>query len=334
MKEQTFFNPKTAAYFNPSKDHRVVVITGGNSGLGWYTILHLYLHGYVVYILGRNERKIESAIAEIRAEASKRTDQYSEDEKKQRFVGRLNYIHADLTDLKSVETAAKELLSQEKQVHILINNAGLMGVPHEITKDGYEIQYQVNYAAHFLLTLELLPALKNVYETTGITPRVVSLSSLGHNAAYKYFHPSSTLKMFPSFAFTWVRYGNAKAAQIEFTKQLAKEYPKILSISVHPGVVTGTELYNHWKTIPVIGFFASQTFKAAGAVGGVSNEEGSLASLRAALDSSLTAEKDNGKYLTTGGIESTASKVASDPENAKTTWDWNLENFKKLGFNV
>ncbi|EMG46605.1 ENV9 Probable oxidoreductase ENV9 [Candida maltosa Xu316] len=320
-----FFDPSTAPYYDPKTERRVAFITGGNSGIGWFTALHLYLHGYVVYVAGRTESKVLKAIEEIKEEAQKR--------KTTNPFGQLNYVYIDLLDLSTVPKAVAQFAQQEKSLDVLINNAGLMGVPYEVTKDDYEIQYQVNFVSHFLLTLKLLPFLQTAV-LQGVTPRIVNLSSIGHNFEFKHFKPEENkLNKFPNSAYTWVRYGIAKASQIQFAKELAIKYPEILSLSVHPGVILGTELYNYWKTVPYIGFIAKGIFAAADKTIGVSNEEGSLATLRAALDPNLTL-KENGDYLVTGGTIESPSGIASNPKYAQETWDWNIEQLNKRGFNV
>lgn len=318
-----FFNPTSAPFYNPQEQKRVAFLTGGNSGIGWFTALHLYLHGYVVYLAGRTESKVLKAIDEIKVEAEKRktTDP----------VGELNYLHMDLLDLSSVSKVVEEFSKKEQSLDILINNAGLMGVPFEVTKDDYEIQYQVNFVSHFLLTLKLIPFLENAAKA-GVTPRIINLASVGHNFEFKHIPPQNNkLNNFPNSIYTWVRYGLAKTSQIQFAKELAVKYPNILSFSVHPGVVIGTELYNYWKNLPVIGLAAKGVFAAADRTIGVTVEEGSLATLRAALDPSLTL-KENGDYLITGGSIEQPSKIASNPEYAEETWNWNIEQLKRRGF--
>lgn len=332
MGKKDFFDPTTAEYLNPKTQRRVVLITGGNSGIGYYTALHLFLHGYVVYIAGRTALKVEKAISDIEIEASKRADKYTDEEKKSRFFGSLKYLYIDLLDLSTVVGAAEEFGKIESKLHILISNAGIMGVPYQVSKDGYEIQYQVNFVSHFLLTFKLLPYLNNVIDE-GITPRVITLSSLGHNMSYKYFHPSNLLDKSPNFYYTWLRYGNAKAAAIEFMKKFAEEYPKILSASVHPGVIIDTELYNHWKNMAVFGYAAKGFFAFADKTIGISLEEGSFATLKAALDPKLTL-KDSGAYYVDGGQVGKPSKVATKQENIDTTWNWNLEELEKKGFMI
>ncbi|KAG2731802.1 hypothetical protein G9P44_005389 [Scheffersomyces stipitis] len=330
---KNFYNPNTAPYYDPKTDRRVVFITGGNSGIGWFTILHLYLHGYVVYIAGRTESKVLTAIDEIKQEAEKRTTAAG-DEALKRPLGELSYLHIDLLDLSSVDEAAKQFASKEKKLHVLINNAGLMGVPYELTKDKYEVQYQVNYVSHFLLSLKLLPQLQAVVDEGKVQPRVVTLASVGHNFAFKHFAPSDTINKNPNVIYTWVRYGQAKTANIQFASEFAKKYPDILSVSVHPGIILGTELYNYWKKLPVIGWIFKGSSWFLDKSIGVSNEEGATASLKLAMDPSVTAAEDNGKYYSTGGVEDTASKIARDPEFAKLTWDWNLEQLNERGFHL
>lgn len=325
VNKSNFFKPESAPFYNPKDQRKVALITGGNSGIGWFTALHLYLHGYIVYVAGRTESKVLKAIEDIKVEAEKR--------KGSNPTGELNYIHIDLTDLSTVPKAVDQFSEKEQSLDILINNAGLMGVPYEVTKDDYEIQYQVNFVSHFLLTMKLIPFLENAAEK-GVTPRIVNLASVGHNFEFKHIPPEKNkLNNFPNSFYTWVRYGLAKTSQIQFAKELAVKYLTILSLSVHPGVILGTELYNYWKNLPVIGLAAKGVFAAADKTIGVSVEEGSLASLRAALDPSLTL-KENGSYFTTGGTIDNPSKIASNPEYAEETWTWNIEQLKKRGFLV
>lgn len=330
-KRSDYYDPESAPYYNPKENRRVALVTGGNSGIGWFTALHLYLHGYVVYVAGRTELKVLKAIDDIKEEAGKRQAAYSEAEKSERSTGTLTYIHLDLCDLATVAKCAEDFAAKEPKLDVLINNAGLMGVPYELTKDGYEIQYQVNFVAPFLFTLLLVPTLKNA-KSNG-APRVILLSSLAHNSAYKYFEPTDTIHKKPNFIFTWVRYGNAKAAAIGFIRKFAKLHPDILAFSVHPGIIFDTELYNHWKNMPIVGSFAKASFKVSHSLVGVTVEEGSLATLKTALDPSLDS-KDSGSYWETGGIRGRPSQIATKDENAEKTWLVNVKLLKEKGFDV
>lgn len=325
-----FYDPSTAAYYNPAEERKVAIVTGGNSGIGWYTVLHLYLHGYIVYVAGRNDEKVAQAIKEISAEAESRISLHSETEQKSKPVGELHSLHFDCCDLKSVEICAEEFMKKEEKLDILINNAGVMAVPFETTKDGYEIQYQVNLVAPFLFTMKLLPSLEKATSESS-TPRVITLSSIGHNMSVKYWDPSDPINKFPSAVYSWVRYGNAKRGAIEFMLKFAQNYPKILAFSVHPGVITDTRLYDWWTSLPKIGPLFKLGFQACGKVMGVSSEEGALATLRAALDTKL-GPKESGSYLVTGGPIERPSSVALKKENIDTTWEYNLRLLTEKGF--
>ncbi|EGW34677.1 uncharacterized protein SPAPADRAFT_57726 [Spathaspora passalidarum NRRL Y-27907] len=327
MVNNKFYDPTTAPYLDPKEDRQVVFITGGNSGIGWYTCLHLYLHGYIVYVGGRTESKVVKAIEDIKTEAKARGEKYTPEERQNRHFGELNYVYIDLTDLSTVPKAVETFGSKENKLDVLINNAGIMGVPYEETKDGYEIQYQVNFVAPLLLTLKMVP-----YLLATDKPRVVNVSSIGHNAEFKYFAPQNHhFNNFPNSVYTWLRYAKSKGSQIQGAKALAKQYPEILSLSVHPGVIIGTELYYHWRNIPGLKYVTNAAFAVLDKTIGVSNEEGSLASLRAAMDPELTL-KDNGNYFTTGGIADTPSSVASKQSNIEETWKWNIEQLEERGY--
>lgn len=328
MSTSNFYDPTTAEYLNPQVVRKVAIVTGANSGIGWFTALHLYLHGYVVYLAGRTESKVEKAIVDIKQEAEKRTSVYTEEEKTVRFTGSMTFIHFDCCDLKSVVDCAEDFIAKEPKLDILINNAGVMGVPYEITKDGYEIQFQVNAVAPLLFTLKLTPAL--IAATSVSQPlRVICVSSMGHKMTQVYRSPTDTMNRSPDVYYTWLRYSNAKVSEIHFMKKFAQLHPDILAYSVHPGVILETELLKYWRSLPYIQPLVRCSEWIISKVIGVSQEEGSLATLRAALDSNKEA---NGSYLSTGGILTEPSSVALNPEYIEKAWTENVELLKTKGF--
>jgi len=149
----------------PDQTGRVVLVTGGNTGLGYVTCQELLAKGAKVYLAGRQSQKSEDAIERLKKETGK---------------DNVHLLPVDLSELKSVRTAAETFLSKEKRLDILINNAGVLAVPvDELTKDGYDMHFGVNLLAHHHLTVLLLPAL-----IAADTPaRVVNLSSFGHQFA-------------------------------------------------------------------------------------------------------------------------------------------------------
>lgn len=332
MSQINFYDPSTAEYLDPQTNRKVAIVTGANSGIGWFTALHLYLHGYVVYIAGRNEAKVEKAITDIKQEAESRTAKYTEEEKQVRFTGSLTFIYFDCCDLKIVADCAEQFLAKEPKLNILINNAGLMAVPHEVTTDGYEIQYQVNFVAPLLFSLKLIPALTAA--TSESDPlRVICVSSTGHKMTKSYFSPTDTFNKTPNFYYTWIRYSNAKAAEIQFMKKFAELHPDILAYSLHPGVILETELFSYWRNLsllrPVMNVLEWVIAKAVN----VSPEEGCMATLRAALDNSPQRE-ESGSYFEAGGVLAEPSPYALNKEYIDRSWADNLEVLASKGFEI
>lgn len=317
------FDPDTLPYYNPALQRKVALITGGNSGIGWYTVLHLYMHGFVVYMCGRNSSRVNKAIKAITIEAKKRCGQKNGPKG---YLGSLHYLHTDLADLKCVERAAMKIIKKEDQLDVLINNAAVMALPYEVTKDGFEIQLQTNYIAHFLLSIRLLPLLQKSHG------RLITLSSVGHNLEFIYWNLSQDWNYRPNMIFTWLRYAMAKTASIQFTKMMAIKYPDILCLSIHPGLVMNTNLFSYWTRLPLVGIFFWMLFQIVGFFFGVSNEQGSLATLLCALSPDLSTEEDNGKYFVTGGVESKPSYIANNLDDAASTWIWTVHELRDRGF--
>jgi NAD(P)-dependent dehydrogenase (short-subunit alcohol dehydrogenase family) len=132
-----------------------------------------------------------------------------------------------------------------------------MCVPYEETVDGFEMQIavreltaqslsfgfltmciQVNYIGHFLFTKLLLPVIQQAAESSDIgAVRIVNVSSDGHaKLAPKEGILFSDINMKDNFS-VWARYGHSKLANVLHSRELAKRYPDILSVSVHPGTV-------------------------------------------------------------------------------------------------
>lgn len=150
-------------------------------------------------------------------------------------------------DLSTVVAATTQFLTLETALHGLINNAGIMATPFEMTKDGHEAQWQTNYLAHWILTERLLPLMLHSAKT--LPPgsvRIVNLTSSGHLGAPKggiNFEDLSLKDNGP-----WTRYGQSKLANILHAKVLhntvGPRSPRaqngqgeIWVSSVHPGLV-------------------------------------------------------------------------------------------------
>lgn len=159
----------------------------------------------------------------------------------------ITLLQMDLMDLTSVVAAAQRFLALETTLHGLVNNAGIMATPFEMTKDGHEAQWQTNYLAHWVLTEHLLPLMLRTAKTLPRgSVRIVNLTSSGHLSAPKGGINFKDLSLKEDGI--WARYGQSKLANILHTKALHTKYgPGSLSArngegeiwvsSVHPGVV-------------------------------------------------------------------------------------------------
>jgi len=244
----TAFPP--APTFNPASDipdlsGKVVLVTGGNTGIGYCTVRELLLKNAKVYIAGRSPSKTAAAVAKLKGETGNEAI----------------VLDLDLGDLKSVKGAATEYLNKEDKLDILFNNAGVMAPPVEmLTTQGYDLQFGTNVLGHYYLTMLLLPALRNSTFINGTKARVVNTSSHMHICAPGHGIDWSVLKSGPSRdeairkwgpiwmlgqGVTWVHYGISKMGNILFTRILNRYYGgDVAAFTLHPGAIQ-SELQRH-----------------------------------------------------------------------------------------
>jgi NAD(P)-dependent dehydrogenase (short-subunit alcohol dehydrogenase family) len=139
---------------------KTIVVTGSSAGLGFETARALSAKGAEVVMAGRDPAKNAAAADRIRAAQPD---------------AKLSTVTIDLADQDSVRRGAAEILAGHPRIHALINNAGIMGGPLTLTKDGVELHFASNHVGHFLLTNLLVPALK-----AAAPSRIVCLTSAGH----------------------------------------------------------------------------------------------------------------------------------------------------------
>jgi len=148
----------------PDQSGKTVLVTGGNSGLGYETVLQLTRKGARVLMAARDRARGTAALERLAAEAP---------------GSQAELAQIDLADLTSVERFADGFLAGDQELDVLINNAGVMAIPHrETTAQGYERQFGTNHLGHFALTGRLLPVLARRPGR-----RVVTVSSNQHKRA-------------------------------------------------------------------------------------------------------------------------------------------------------
>ncbi|KAJ5579571.1 uncharacterized protein N7459_005556 [Penicillium hispanicum] len=291
----------------PSLDGKIILVTGGNTGLGKETILQLAKHRPArIYLAARTKSRAQAAMTEIQTQLPSPVD--------------IRYIPLDLSSFKSIRAAAAQFQSDSDRLDTLILNAGTMGNPPGKTEEGFEVQLGTNHVGHFLLANLLLPTLQTTIaraRTTGATPdvRVVSVSSAAHVMSPASFEEmTSTPGLLASS--TWYRYGASKAANIMFAAELARRHPEILSVSVHPGAVD-SDLYLHAKAT---GSLMKHSLDVVMSLFFRSVASGALNTLWAA--GTTRANLVNGAYYTPVGSHSDGTAFVREADTARKLWNW------------
>jgi NAD(P)-dependent dehydrogenase (short-subunit alcohol dehydrogenase family) len=200
----------------PSQAGRTAVITG-TGGIGYEIALGLAGAGADVVIAGRNPAKGTQAVTAVRRVHPAAT---------------VRFEAVDLADLRSIAGFATRLRQRQDGLDILVNNAGVMLPPsRQVTADGFEVQFGVNYLGHFALTGQLLPLL-----TRAAAPRVVTLGSVGARGATIDFANLNAEGGYHARR----AYGQSKLACLLFARELQRKNDEnnwgLVSLAAHPGV--------------------------------------------------------------------------------------------------
>ncbi|KAL7272174.1 hypothetical protein RUND412_005033 [Rhizina undulata] len=302
----------------PDLTDRVIFVTGGNTGLGKESILNFVQKGATVYMASRTESKAEEAIKDIKVQVPD---------------AKLSYIPLDLASFASIKSAVDIFTSKETNLHVLLNNAGVMGLPHSLTKEGYEIQFGTNHMGHFLLTKLLLPTLIKTAETAPQGQvRIVNVASHGHNIAFRGI-PFDDMNMAGLTRTTLERYGISKTANILHARALNKRLndKNILCVSLHPGVIA-SDLYTAFANQNPINKFNYKISKYFF----TSVEKGAWNQLYCCTSEDLTMIDGGDYYVPVGtkgrGFIWGTSSYARDQDLAEKLWEWSEAEVAKHGY--
>jgi len=200
---------------SPDMHGRLCVVTGASSGIGRETACGLAALGARVVLVSRDRDRGERARTEIIDSTGNR---------------KVDLLLCDLASQAQVRRLAGELLDRYDEIHVLVNNAGLILSEHRMTEDGIETTFAVNHLAPFLLTNLLIGRLEN-----SAPARVVTVASDAHQSGIIDFDDLSGMSRYSS----WAAYGQSKLANILFTAELARRTAGtgVTANCLHPGVV-------------------------------------------------------------------------------------------------
>ena len=285
---------------------KLVVVTGGASGIGEETVRALCSKSARVVMPVRDLKKGEAAASRIR-------DQVSNAD--------ITLMVCDLASIASIRAFASAFLAQYDRLDLLINNAGIMAAPLMRTEDGFEMQFGVCHIGHFLLTTLLMPTL-----VAASPSRIVNLSSRGHQRAPVDFDDPNFLHRDYD---RWGAYGQAKTANILFTVELERRFGSqgVHAYAVHPGIIM-TNLGRHLTAEDFAVMEANIKKRAGGtAVQMKTPAQGAATTVFAAT--SIELEGNGGIYLE----DCQVSNINDDPVNAATgvrSYALNADDAKRL----
>lgn len=262
---------------------RHVVITGANTGIGRVTAVELVRAGAHVTLANRSRERSNEVIDEIKALGKE-----------------VEFVALDLGSFESVRRCADALLARDTPIDVLINNAGLAGA-RGLTADGFEMAFGVNHLGPFLLTLLLLPRIRQSSQ-----PRIVNVASRAHTRVRDFSldavqQTTKTTTGFPE-------YSHSKLANVLFSAELARklEGTDVHTYALHPGVVAS----DVWRKVP-------WPFRALMKAFMITNAQGAMTTLYCATSAEVADH--TGRYYDECR-EAKATRLARDPALAADLW--------------
>lgn len=279
-----------------SQSGKTIIITGANSGLGLEATKVLSQKGGTVIMAIRDLAKGQKVLNDI---LSKNPN------------AKVELMELDLANLESIRSFAKEFKRKHSQLHILVNNAGIMWPSKRVaTKQGWESQFGINHLGHFALTSLLFDVLNNTPSS-----RVVNQSSIAHRMiSHINFNDLNWNKTYNKTK----AYAQSKLANLLFTYQLQRKLTErqsnTIAVACHPGVAV-TNLFR--DSIGIVRWGSKQVGQKA--------EFGALPLLRAATEEGLKG----GEYIGPKGFleftgrpaEVASNKLSKDLALAEKMWE-------------
>jgi len=240
-------------------DGKTFVVTGANTGLGRAMVQALASRGASRIVIAARSREKTQPVLDDLATRNPRAE--------------LAFVPLELGDLASCARAADEILSHDRPIDALVDNAGIAGL-QGITKDGFELTFGTNHLGPFVFTEKLLPLVQRAPQG-----RIVIVSSVGHyrckaidwEAQRK---PTASLTAMPE-------YSVSKLCNVLYAKELARRLAstKVTTYSLHPGTVA-SDIWG--RRLGVLAYLIRPFM--------ISSEDGARTQVRCATDPALAAE--------------------------------------------
>lgn len=265
---------------------KTIIITGASDGIGAEAARQLHASGANVVIVGRSPERTKAIADELD----------------------VPYYLADFSKLASVRKLAADLRRDYKHIDVLVNNAGGIFGKREMSEDGHELTLQVNHLAPFLLTTLLMDVLidskATVINTSSIANKILSKFDINDLENEQRYSPNAA-------------YGNAKLANILFTKELHSRYHDsgISTAALHPGNVAtsfaknSTSILRYLYTTFLKKFFL------------ITPQEGADTIVWLASSTPGT-DWESGEYYIKRKVSDQVNPVALDSDAAKQLWEW------------
>ena len=209
---------------------KTILITGSTDGLGKEMARRLVVQGHKVLLHGRDPEKGQLVIDEL----AKLTDKAN-----------IEYFNADLSSLAEVKKLSEDILASRNRLDVLVNNAGIgprtRHSPRQLSKDGLEIFFAVNYLAGYLFARELMPLLKS-----SVPARIINVASIAQ-VPINFSDP-----MLENNYGDYQAYSQSKLAQILHTMDLAQQLQDsgVTANSLHPATLMNTKMVLDSSALP------------------------------------------------------------------------------------
>lgn len=285
----------------PDLEGKVIIVTGGNSGLGYESVKAFAGKGAEVILTSRSPEKGETAKAEILNGIPN---------------GKIKVMELDLMDLASIHTFADMFKEKYDKLNVLLNNAGIMTTPYFLTRDGLEAQNGTNHFGHYALTGLLMDLIVN---TPG--SRIVNVSSNAHKYGKMDFE---NLLFENGKDYTPMKsYARSKLSNLLFTYELQRTFESkgidSIAAAAHPGASRtnlGRFLETKWWFKPLFALMAPFTQDQA---------QGALPQIRASVDPNVKG----GEYYGPSGFGEMkgdpvlvrSNNASHDRGDAKELWE-------------